>query len=68
MTQSLQATTKEVTFSKVLKSILEELRLLREEIKLLLPQEDLNGYSNPKQIKQAYQKAIRKYPPTYGNI
>jgi len=66
MTQLL-TTTKEMTSSKVLKSILEELRLLREEIKLLLPQEDLEGYTNSKEIKQAYQKAIKKHPPVYGN-
>lgn len=67
MPQPFQTTTKDMASSKVLKSILEELRLLREEIKLLLPQEDLNGYSNPKEIKQAYQKAIKKHPPVYGN-
>lgn len=53
--------------SKVLKSILEELRLLREEVKLLLPQEELDDYSNPKEIKKAYQKAIKKHHPIYGN-
>ncbi len=65
MTQALQ-TTKD-TSSKILKSILEELRLLREEVKLLLPQEDLEGYANSEEIKQAYQKAIKKHPPIYGN-
>lgn len=66
MTQLL-TTIKEIASFKVLKSILEELRLLREEIKLLLPQEDLEGYTNSKEIKQAYQKAIKKHPPVYGN-
>lgn len=47
---------------RILESILEELRLLREEVKLLLPHEDLEDYANPKEIKQAYQNAIKKYP------
>jgi len=57
----------QINSSKVLRSILEELRLLREEVKLLLPQEELGDYSNSKEIKKAYQKAIKKHPPIYGN-
>lgn len=48
---------------KTLQAILEELRLLRKELILLLPQEDLEDYEHPERIKKSYQKAIKKYPP-----
>lgn len=48
---------------KVLQAILEELRLLRKEVMLLLPQEELEKYAHPERIKNSYQKAIKKYPP-----
>lgn len=52
--------------SEILQSILEELRLLREEVELLIPQEDLGGYANPERIKQSYKSAIKKYPPDFA--
>lgn len=57
---------KSVIPPQILQSILEELRLLREEVGLLLPQEDLEDYDNPERIKRSYQKAIKKYPPDYA--
>ena len=42
--------------------ILEELRLLRNEIALLLPQEDLEDYAHPERIRRSFQKAIKKHP------
>lgn len=51
---------------ELLQSILEELRLLREEVQLLVPQEDLEGYSDPERIKQSYKAAIKKHPPDYA--
>lgn len=49
--------------SNMLQTILEELRLLRKEVMILLPQEDLEDYANPDRIKHSYQRAIKKYPP-----
>ena len=49
---------------KILETILEELRLLRNEVMLLLPQEDLEEYAHPDRVRSSYQKAIREYPPT----
>lgn len=47
----------------MLQTILEELRLLRNEVMFLLPHEDLEDYANPERIRRSYQKAIKKYPP-----
>lgn len=48
---------------RMFKTILEELRLLRNEVALLFPQDDLDDYADPHRIKRSYQKAVRKYPP-----
>ena len=48
---------------QVLQYILKELRLLRQEVMLLFPQDDLEAYAHPKRIKSSYQKALKKYPP-----
>ena len=48
---------------KMIQAILEELRLLRNEVMLLFPQEDLKDYAHPDRIKRSYQKALKKYPP-----
>lgn len=47
----------------ILKTILDEVRLLRDEIRLVLPYEDLNEYAHPNRIKRSYQKAVKRYPP-----
>ncbi|MBI4118921.1 MAG: hypothetical protein HY452_01515 [Parcubacteria group bacterium] len=56
--------TKTQTRSKTKEDIiLDEIKLLREQVLLLLPQEDLNDYIHPQRIKKTYAKAIKKYPP-----
>lgn len=47
----------------VLRSILEEIRLLRNELSLLFPSEDIEGYAHPARIKHSYEKAIKQHPP-----
>lgn len=65
MDQKTQTKTNmDIRFPEVLKDILEELRLLRNEVMLLLPQEDLEEYAHPERIKNSYKKAIKKYSPT----
>jgi hypothetical protein len=56
---------KDIIPSKILQAILDELRLLRNEMTLLLPQEDLEDYAHEDRIRTSYQKAIKKYPPTW---
>ena len=62
-TQTKTRTDVSTVSTKTLKAILEELRLLRNEVMLLLPQEDLEGYGHPGRIRRSYQKAIKKHPP-----
>lgn len=47
----------------LLRSILEEIRLLRNEVSLLFPYENLEDYAHPRRLKQSYEKAIKQYPP-----
>lgn len=49
--------------NKILGAILEELRILRQELALFLPQEELEDFAHAKKIKNSYQKAIKQYPP-----
>ncbi len=71
MAQKTQTKTKagmSTVSSKTLKAILEELRLLRNEVMLLLPQEELKEYAHPDRIRRSYQKAVKKHSPVhYGN-
>lgn len=47
---------------KMLRSILQEIRLLRYEVRLILPTEDLQEYAHPKRIKRSYENALKAYP------
>ncbi len=49
--------------SEIMRAIFEELHLLRNEVMLLFPQEDLDEYVHPDRIKNSYQNAIKQYPP-----
>lgn len=51
--------------SKLIQTILEEIRLLRQEIVFLIPREDLQEYAHPTRILNSYRRAIKKYPPIY---
>ena len=54
-----------IATSKILQNILEELRLLRNEVTLLLPQDDLGDYAHPERVRRSFQKAVKKYPPVW---
>lgn len=49
--------------SAMLHSILAEIRLLRSELTLLFPSEDMNDYAHVARIKKAYARALKQYPP-----
>lgn len=51
------------TNDKTIKAIFEELRMLRNQIGLLLPQEKLDEYVHPQKIRSSYQKSMKRYPP-----
>lgn len=46
----------------ILTEILKELRNLKKEVELIVPQEDLSDYSHPARIKRSHQKALKQYP------
>ena len=47
----------------ILQKIFDEIRLLRDEISFLLPQDDLDDYANGSRVRGSYEGAIKKYPP-----
>lgn len=49
--------------SIILKAILKEIRLLRNEVLFLFPQENLEEYAHPARVKRFYEKAIKQHPP-----
>jgi hypothetical protein len=55
--------TKKQNTTTLLKHIIEELHLLRQELNLIVPREDLSEYAHPKRIKRAYERAMLQYPP-----
>ena len=46
----------------ILQSIFNEVRLLRSEINLFMPTEDIKGYAHPARIKKSLERALRQYP------
>ena len=61
--QTKKQTISTETSPQLLKTILNELRLLRNEVLFLLPQDDLENYANSSRIKKSYEKAIKEFPP-----
>ena len=51
------------TKSVEIKDLIREIRLLRNEVALIIPTEDIKGYANPIRIKNSYKKALRQYRP-----
>lgn len=49
----------------ILQDILGELRLLRSELTLLLPHEDVDDFAHPSRIRRSYQNAVKRYPPAF---
>ena len=47
----------------ILPVILKEVRLLRKQVALLLPQENIDEYAHPDRIRRFYDKAIKQFPP-----
>ena len=47
----------------ILQDILGELRMLRSELALFLPYEDVDDFAHPRRIRRSYQNAIKRHPP-----
>ena len=48
--------------NRLLNQVLKEVRSLREDFSLFLPQEDVKEYAHPNRIRNSYLKALKKYP------
>ena len=48
---------------KVLEKIFEQVSMLRKEVSLLLPHEDIENFAHANRIKQSYRHAIKEHPP-----
>ncbi len=59
----ISTTQKKENPTDVLQKIYEELRLLRNGVMFLIPQEDLEEFRHPERIKRSYQRAIKEHPP-----
>jgi len=52
--------------NKISEAILKELQIIKSQLKkllLLIPEESLKEYKNISQIKKAYSKALKTFPP-----
>jgi vacuolar-type H+-ATPase subunit F/Vma7 len=52
--------------SKMLETLLEELRAIKSQLRkllVLIPEESLKEYKNPDRIKESYLRALRVFPP-----
>lgn len=48
--------------NELLKAILAELHLLRDEVSLCFDEDELENYTHPERIKHSYQEALKQYP------
>lgn len=46
--------------------VLKELRLLRQDLNLLLFRDDIKDYENADELKKSYKRAIKQHPPISG--
>jgi len=53
---------KRVASSSVSRMLLQEIRMLRHELSLLIPEDRLEDYAHPERIKNSFQNALKKYP------
>ena len=51
----------------MLEKIFEQVSMLRREVSLLLPEEDVEEFEHVDRIKQSYHSAIKKHSLMYGN-
>jgi len=61
-------TTQTVKENKAIKPLLEELKKIEtylRKVLLIIPEESLKEYKNTPQIKKAYLKALKLFPPSF---
>ena len=62
-TKTAKSNKKVTETPELLHAILQELRLLRNDMMLLFPQDNLEDYANADRVKDSYEKAVREHPP-----
>lgn len=65
MNQKLALKTKstnEKMSADTIHSVLRELRMLRNDLSLILPNENIFEYTHANRIRRSYRKALKKYP------
>lgn len=55
----------------VFDTILNEIRLLRRDVLFIMTkvyqEENVEDFTHPARIQKSYERALKKYPPRYGN-
>ena len=60
--KSVEIKKKKNNSKNLLEHIFNEIRLLRNEVNLFMPTEDLGVYAHPGKIRSSFNRALRKYP------
>jgi len=59
---NLNATIKPISETNLLKAILAEIHLLRNDLSLFFGEDDLENYAHPERIRRSHQEALNQYP------
>ena len=51
----------------ILEKIFKQISMLRKEVSLLLPHEDVEDFVHADRIKQSYKRAVKEHPHFHGN-
>ena len=62
LVMATKTVSKPQTSQITLKAVMNEITGLRNELRLLFPQESLTDYAHPERIKKSFSKAIKQYP------
>ncbi|MDZ4299892.1 MAG: hypothetical protein U1A26_03145 [Candidatus Sungbacteria bacterium] len=62
-TTKIQKVKNKQSNAQMLQSLLREVRLLRSEVTLVLPEDHFEEYEHPKRIRHSLRRALKEYPP-----
>lgn len=58
----IQTKNRTLNNQQLLNEVLREMRRLKQEVSVIVPQEDLKSYTHPSRIKKSYQRALKQFP------